>query len=140
MGTKPKIFVNLPVKDLTRSKEYFTKIGYELNPKYTDDKGACVVVSDDIFVMLLDTEFFKTWTPKTIADAKTNTETMVALSFDKKDGVDKIAKKAVDAGGKVFKEVDEKGMYQRSVEDLDGHIWEYFWMDETLAGATPPPT
>jgi predicted lactoylglutathione lyase len=134
-----KIFVNLPVKDLEKSKEFFTKIGFAINPQFTDDKAACVVISEDIFAMILQEEFFKTFIPRTeIADATKATEVLVALSAESKEGVDELANKAIAAGGSQLREPEDHGfMYSRSFQDLDSHIWEVVWMD--MAAVPPAP-
>ncbi len=128
MGTK--VFVNLPVKDLNKSKEFFSKLGFTFNPQFTDDKAACMVISEDNYAMLLLEQFFKMFTNKEIADAKTSTEVLVALSVESKDRVNEMLDKALAAGAKEPREPQDHGfMYGRSIEDLDGHIWEIFWMD-----------
>ena len=134
-----KIFVNLPVTNLDRSKEFFTKIGFTINPQFTNDKAACVVISEDIFAMILGHEFFKTFIPRTeISDATKTTEVIVALSADSKEGVNELADKAIAAGGSQLREPEDHGlMYARSFQDLDGHIWEVVWMD--MAAAPPAP-
>lgn len=124
-----KIFVNLPVKNLSATKEFFGALGYSFNPQFSDEKAVCMVISEDIYAMLLVEEYFGTFTAKKIADAKQTTEVLIALSHDSKEAVLEIAAKAVKAGGRVVKESDLGFMFQRSVEDLDGHIWEHFWMD-----------
>ena len=124
------IFVNLPVKNLEKSKEFFTKLGYTFNPQFTDDKGACMVISDTIFAMLLSEPFFKTFTKKDISDATKTTEVLVALSVESKAEVDACLEKVLAAGGKEARDAQDHGfMYARSFEDLDGHIWEMVWMD-----------
>ena len=129
-----KIFVNLPVKDLNRSVGFFTKLGYKFNPQFTDENATCMIVGEDIFVMLLVETYFKTFTPKSIADAKSSTEVIVALSSDSRADVDRIAEAALAAGGRKFKEpVDQGFMYHRAFEDLDGHIWEHLWMNPAHA-------
>jgi len=134
-----KIFVNLPVKDLDKSKEFFTKLGFTINPQFTNESAACVVISEDIYVMILLEQFFKTFIAnKEISDATKNTEAIVALSADSKAGVDEMADKALAAGATYLRNADDHGfMYSRSFQDLDGHIWEVFWMD--LAAAPPAP-
>jgi predicted lactoylglutathione lyase len=134
-----KIFVNLAVKDLDKSKEFFTKIGFTINPQFTNEKAACVVISEDIYAMILREEFFKTFIPKTeIADATKSTEVLLALSADTKEGVDELADKAIAAGGTKQRDPEDHGfMYSRSFQDLDGHIWEVFYMD--VATAPPAP-
>ena len=128
-----KIFVNLPIKDMSRSVEFFSKLGYTFNAQFTDEKAACMIVSEDIYVMLLVEEFFKTFTPKPVADAKASTEVLVSLSAQSRDGVDQIVQTALAAGAKQCKEPTDKGfMYQWNFQDLDGHIWEYIWMDPAV--------
>lgn len=125
-----KIFVNLPVKNLDQSKEFFTSIGYTFNPQFTDDKAACMVISDDIFAMLLKEEFFKTFIPNEIADARKTTESIICLSAGSREAVDSMISKATAAGGTTYKEPQEHGfMYGHGFQDLDGHIWEVMWMD-----------
>ncbi|HVF81978.1 MAG TPA: VOC family protein [Flavisolibacter sp.] len=134
-----KIFVNLPVKDLDKSKEFFTRIGFTINPQFTNEKAACVVISEDIYAMILREEFFKTFIPRTeISDATKATEVIVALSADSKDGVNELADKAMAAGGSQLRPPEDHGfMYARSFQDLDGHIWEVVWMDMAAAPPTP---
>ena len=125
-----KIFVNLPVKDLDKSKQFFGKLGYAFNPQFTDATAACMVISDDIFVMLLTHDKFKQFTKKDIADASKTTEVLVCLSADSKDKVNELVDKAVKAGATVTREPQDYGfMFERSFNDLDGHIWEIMWMD-----------
>jgi hypothetical protein len=129
-GQGTKIFVNLPVKDLKRSVEFFTKLGYKFNAQFTDENATCMIVGEDIFVMLLVEKFFKTFTPKAIADAKKSTEALVALSTKSREEVNRIVETALAAGAKKYSEPKDHGfMYQWGFEDLDGHIWEYLWMD-----------
>jgi hypothetical protein len=134
-----KVFINLPVKDLERSKEFFTKIGFTINPQFSSEKAACVVISEEIYAMILTEEFFKTFIPdKQISDASKTTEVLVALSADSKDAVNELADKALAAGGKVARDPEDHGfMFGRSFEDPDGHIWEVFWMD--MSAAPPQP-
>ncbi|WP_289135966.1 VOC family protein [uncultured Brevibacillus sp.] len=129
--TADKIFVNLPVKDLQASIEFFAKIGFEFNPQFTDDNATCMVINDHIFVMLLVEGFFKTFTKKEIADATKSTEVIVALSADSREQVDEIVNKALAAGGTTPNEPTDHGfMYGRSFQDLDGHLWELIYMEE----------
>ncbi len=124
-----KIFVNLPVKDLRRSVEFFTKLGYRFNPQFTDETAACMIVSEDIFVMLLTRAKFKEFTPKAICDATKSTEVLVCLSCERRDQVNDMVGKAVAAGGKTHTESKDHGfMYQHGFQDLDGHIWELSYM------------
>ena len=126
-----KIFVNLPVKDLNKSVDFYAGLGYQVNPQFTDEKAACLVISDEIYAMLLTEPFFKTFIPgRDISDATKQTEVLVALSADTKEQVNQLADKALAAGGKKWRDPDDYGfMYSRSFEDPDGHIWEILWMD-----------
>jgi predicted lactoylglutathione lyase len=127
---KPKIFVNLPVKDLNKSVEFFTKLGYTFNPQFTDENATCMIIGDDIYAMLLVEKYFQTFTPKELVDAKSRTEEITALSVASRQEVDKIVNTALAAGARRYVEPKDHGfMYQWGFEDLDGHIWEYFWMD-----------
>ncbi len=127
-----KIFVNLPVKNLDKSKEFFAKLGYSFNKQFTDKNAACMVISDDIYAMLLEKPFFETFTEKSVADSAKVTEVLIGLSADSKKQVDTLLKNALAAGAKVSREPQDLGfMYSRSFEDLDGHIWEMIWMDES---------
>ena len=124
------MFVNLPVKDLSKSVDFFTQLGFEFNPRFTDENATCMVVSEQAFVMLLVEDFFKTFTDKEIADPVTTTEAIFALSAETRLEVDELVDKAVAAGGRPAGAVqDEDFMYGRSFQDLDGHLWELIWMD-----------
>ena len=124
-----KIFVNLPVKDLKKSVGFFTKLGFTFNPEFTDETATCMIVTDDIFVMLLTEEKFKTFTPKPICDATKSTEVLVCLSFDSRERVDELVRKADSAGGTTYNEPQDHGfMYGHGFQDLDGHIWELISM------------
>jgi predicted lactoylglutathione lyase len=125
-----KIFVNLPVKNLNKSIEFFTKLGFSFNQQFTDETATCMIVTDDIFVMLLTEEKFKTFTPKEICDTKKYTEVLVALSLENRAKVDEMVRKAVAAGGATYNEPQDHGfMYAHGFRDLDGHIWEVFFME-----------
>jgi uncharacterized protein len=127
-----QIFVNLPVKDLKKSVDFFTKLGYTFNPKFTDKNATCMIVAENIFVMLLVEEFFKTFAPKEICDTTKSVEVLVALSFESRSAVDEMVRKAIAAGGNTYKEPSDMGfMYQHGFQDLDGHIWEIFFMEES---------
>lgn len=124
------IFVNLPVRDLNKSMAYFAALGYTFNKQFTDETAASMVISEDIYAMLLTHAKFKEFTPKEICDATKATEVITCLSCESKIQVDDIIGKAVAAGGKTFKAPMDYGfMYGNAVADLDGHIWEYIWMD-----------
>ncbi|MFE4426523.1 VOC family protein [Peribacillus butanolivorans] len=127
-----KIFVNLPVKDLNASIEFFTKVGFGFNEQMTNENATCVVISETIYVMLLVEDYFKTFTKREIPDTAKSTEAIVALSVKSKGEVDEIVNKALDAGGKPFNEAIDHGfMYGWSFQDIDGHLWEIFYMDES---------
>lgn len=127
-----QIFVNLPVKDLNRAKAFFGELGFSFNPQFTDDKAACMIVSDDIYVMLLVEEFFKTFTPKAVADASKVTEVLVCLSCESRNELETMVRKAVASGGRTPREPQDHGfMYQHAFEDPDGHIWELVHIMET---------
>ena len=124
-----QIFVNLPVKHLTRSIEFFTKLDFTFDPKFTDDNATCMIVGENIFVMLLVDKFFQTFTSKNICDASKSTEVLVCLSLESRKHVDEMVGKAVAAGGVAAKESKDYGfMYQHGFEDLDGHLWELIYM------------
>lgn len=128
MGTK--IFVNLPVKDLNKSVEFFTKLGYTFNKQFTNENATSMIIGEDIFVMLLVEKFFKTFIKTEIADATKTTEALICLSADSRQAVDDMIKKAVDAGATTYNEPQDHGlMYGHGYQDLDGHIWEIMWMD-----------
>ncbi len=125
-----QIFVNLPVKDINRSVEFFTKLGYSFNPRYTNDSGVCMIITEDILVMLLTDKFFQTFTKKDICDATKSTEAIICLSAESRDEVDEMISKAIAAGGTAPNDKQEHGfMYGHGFNDLDGHMWEYAWMD-----------
>ncbi|UPT67081.1 MAG: VOC family protein [Sphingobacteriales bacterium JAD_PAG50586_3] len=125
-----QIFVNLPVKDLNKSVEFFTKLGYTFNPQFTDDNATSMIVSDTIFVMLLVEKYFQSFTQKDIVDTSKALESIICLSADSKEAVDDMINKAVAAGGKESGETQDHGwMYGRGFDDLDGHHWESVWMD-----------
>jgi len=125
-----QIFVNLPVKSLEKSMTFFTGLGFAFNAQFTDDTAACMIVSGDIYVMLLTEAKFRTFTPKAICDATQSTEVLVCLSCESRDKVDDMVRKAVAAGGATYNEPQDHGfMYGHGFQDLDGHIWELVYMD-----------
>lgn len=125
-----KLFVNLTVKDLKASIKFFEQLGYSFNPQFTDENAACMIIGEDNYAMLVSEPFFQQFTPKKIADAKTTTECLIALSHDSRESVNELVQKAVAAGGRIYAEAKDYGfMYQHGFEDLDGHIWEHFWMN-----------
>ncbi len=129
-----KIFVNLPVKDLNKSIEFYKKLGYSLNLQYTGENAACFVISEAIYIMLLLDNYFKDYTTKPVADASKTTEVINCLSAPDKDSVNVLVDKALEAGATASKEpIDFEFMYGRSFNDPDGHIWEIMWVDESHA-------
>lgn len=128
-----RIFVNLPVKDLKRTIDFFTHLGFSFNPQFTDDKAACLVINEgSIYAMLITEEFFKTFTKKPISDATKSTEVLIALDAESREEVDEMIRKAVEAGGSVYMGSQDHGwMYGHSFADPDGHQWEILYMDET---------
>jgi predicted lactoylglutathione lyase len=125
-----KIFVNLPVKNLNRSIEFFTRLGYTFNPQFTDETATCMIVSEDIYVMLLTEQKFKMFTKKEIADTSKSTEAIICLSANSREEVDEMINKVIEAGGTTPNEKQDYGfMYGWGYQDLDGHLWEIMWMD-----------
>jgi predicted lactoylglutathione lyase len=125
-----KIFVNLAVRDLKQSMDFFKKLGFSFNPQFTDDKAACMIISEEAYAMLLGEPFFKTFTKKQVCDTSTHTEGMFALSCDSRAEVDEMVKTVIAAGGsQAMDPVDHGFMYARDFYDLDGHHWSVLWMD-----------
>lgn len=129
-----QIYVNLAVRDLQKSKEFFSSLGFSFNPKFSDDKALCMIVNDQAFVMLLSEPFFRTFTKREPCDTTKYTEGLFALSCPSRPAVDEMVRKAVASGGKHAKEPQDHGfMYGWSFYDLDGHHWEVMWMDPNAA-------
>ena len=127
-----QIYVNVPVSDLTKSVDFFTKLGFEFNKEYTDENATCMIVSDTAFVMLLTNEFFKRFTKKELTDAASHTEAILAISAGSRAEVDEMVNTALAAGGQPSNDkMDEGFMYSWSFQDLDGHLWEVMYMDES---------
>lgn len=127
-----KVFINLPVKNLDKSMEFFKNLGFEFNPQFTDENAASMIVSENIFVMLLTETYFKTFTKKPLSDAKTATEVLIALDTSSREEVQQIVAKAQKLGATIYNEPQDHGwMYQHSFADLDGHQWEFVYMDST---------
>ncbi|OUL98049.1 VOC family protein [Variovorax sp. JS1663] len=125
-----KIFVNLPVRNVEKSKAFYLSLGYRNDARFTDEKAACMVISDEIHVMLLHVDYFKTFTPKAIADASESTEVLLCLSCESRAEVDAQVAKAVAGGGSTPNKAQDHGfMYQHGFQDLDGHMWELAYMD-----------
>jgi len=136
MSTPTQIFVNLPVKNVERSRAFFSSLGYSFNPQFSNDSALCMVVSDTIYVMLLAEPFFGTFTTKPIADATKSTEVLVCLSCASRAEVDALVSKALGAGGTAPRAPQDHGfMYGHGFEDPDGHIWELVYMEPN---AVPP--
>ncbi|MCX5147832.1 MULTISPECIES: VOC family protein [unclassified Streptomyces] len=124
------IFVNLPVKDIDAAKAFWGKLGYSFNPQFSDESTGCLVISDTIFAMLMTEARFKDFATKEVADATKSTEVMLALSADSREKVDEVVDAALAAGGTEPRPAQDLGfMYGRAFEDLEGHVWEYVWMD-----------
>ncbi|WP_431775063.1 VOC family protein [Streptomyces cucumeris] len=124
------IFVNLATNDLETSKKFFTELGYAINPQFTTDECACVVISDSIVAMLLTRKRYQDFTSKEIADSTTTSEVLLCLSAESRAKVDELVDKALAVGGSPAGETQDHGfMYGRSFQDPDGHTWEVAWMD-----------
>lgn len=132
------IFLNLPVRDLDASKEFFGKLGFDFDPKFTDETATCMIVSEQAFVMLLTEQKFGEFTKKGVADANLATEAIVAVSAESRDEVDELADRALGAGATAAIDPLDMGfMYSRSFSDLDGHLWEVVWMDPAAVEQGP---
>ena len=124
------IFVNLAVRELKRSTDFFGKLGFQFDPRFTDDKATCMIINEGAYVMLLTEPFFKTFTTRGICDTSSQTEGLFAISCDSRAEVDELVNKAIAAGGKhAMDPVDHGFMYGWSFYDPDGHHWEVVWMD-----------
>jgi predicted lactoylglutathione lyase len=127
-----RIFVNLPVKNLQRSIDFFTQLGFSFNPQFTDETATCMVISEHIFAMLLTEARFSDFTKKPIADATKTTEVLIALDAENRDAINEMVSKAAAAGGTIYADPQDHGwMYAHSFADLDGHQWELVYMDES---------
>lgn len=127
-----KIFINLPVKDLNKSKSFFEGLGFSFNPQFSDDNAACMIISDSMFAMLLTEPYFKTFTKKEICDAHKSTEVLIALDASSRGEMEKTVAKAKELGATIYADPADHGwMYQHSFADIDGHQWELAYMDET---------
>lgn len=126
-----KIFLNLPVKNLQATIDFFTQLGFAFNPQFTDEKAACMIIADNsIYAMFITHEFFSTFTKKPISDATKTTEVLICIDAESKEAVQSLVKKAVEAGGNTYMDAQDHGwMYQHSFADLDGHQWEVAYMD-----------
>ncbi|MOA22292.1 Glyoxalase-like domain protein [compost metagenome] len=133
MGALAKqIFVNMPVKDLKKTIEFFEAIGFEFNAQFTDEKAACMVIGEQIYAMLLVEPFFNSFTKKETVDTAKSAEVIVALSVESREKVDELVNKALAAGAKPSNDpIDHGFMYSWSFLDIDGHMWELLYMDES---------
>ena len=130
-----QIYVNLPVKDLARSRAFFSSLGFEFNAQFSNDQGACMIIGENIFAMLLAEPFFQGFTSKPIANARETTEVLTCLTCESREEVDALVQKALAAGGRTPNPKQDHGfMYGHGFEDLDGHVWELSYMD---MGAIP---
>lgn len=133
-----QIFVNIATDDLERSQAFYTALGCEINPLFTDENAACVVWDEQIFFMVLTREYFATFTDKTVADAKTTAQVLIALSRESREAVDEILAAGLAAGGSEPKEPQDLGfMYSRDLEDPDGNVLEFLYMDPAAAEDGP---
>ena len=133
-----KVFINLPVKNLDASKAFYEALGFSINPQFTDENAACVMISEDIYVMILTHAFFQNFTKKSIIDSHSSVQVLNCLSAENREAVDDIVRKAEGAGGRTYDAPRDHGwMYQHGFEDLDGHIWEVAFMDMSQVPATP---
>ena len=127
-----QIYLNLPVRNLKKTISFFTKLGFTFNPKFTNEKATCMIISKEVYVMLLVEKFFKSFIKKKVCNAKKSTEVIIGLTAESRKKVDEILNKVVKAGGREMGQAKDHGfMYTRSFEDLDGHIWEIFYFDES---------
>ncbi len=131
-----QVFINLPVRDLVVSTAFYEALGFVKNPKFSDENASSMIWSENIVVMLLKHDFYKTFIgDKDIIDARTASGVLLALSLDSKDAVQKFADTAKANGGDFFKagpEVPEDMMFGYEVSDPDGHVWEPVWMNENF--------
>ena len=123
-------YINLPVKDLNRTKEFFGSIGFEFNPQFSDENSACLVINDNTFVVMLTESYFNTYVSKPIANLASHSAGIIALTANSREHADELAEKAYAAGGKPYKDALDHGfMYVKSFEDPNGHLWEIGYFD-----------
>lgn len=127
-----KVFVNLPVKNIVETKEFFTKLGFSFNNQFTNESAACMIINDDSYIMLLTHPRFQEFTKKKIADPDKTCQVLVAISAESREQVDAMFQNAIKAGGKQARETQDYGfMYGRTFEDINGHTWEAIWVDSS---------
>jgi len=134
-----QIFVNLPIRNMETSQRFFRELGFDFNPQFSNEQGACMVISENhSYVMLLVEPFFQTFTSKPIADARQGTEVLLCLSCESREEVDEMVRKALASGGTGSKPPQDHGfMYSHGFTDPDGHVWEVMWMDVNAAPPQP---
>jgi uncharacterized protein len=133
-----QVFINLAVKDVKKSMDFYTALGFTNNPQFSDENGKCMVWSENIYVMIMSHEKFASFATKPIADTKSGLAGLFALSVDSVESVNKIVDKGIKAGGVEPTEMKDYGfMQQRTIEDFDGHTWEIFYMDMSKFPAQP---
>jgi predicted lactoylglutathione lyase len=138
MGSVRKLFVNIPVHDLSKSMTFFKALGFEFNPQFTNDQAACMIVNGDAFFMLQTVPHFKQFTKRPLADTTTHTEALFAVSCNSREQVDQLVNAAIRAGGSHAMDTQDHGfMYGWSFYDLDGHHWEVLWMDPAALAKSP---
>ena len=136
--TATSIFVNLPTNDLDRSKAFYEALGFSINPLFTDENAACVVLGENIYFMVLTREYLGTFTDKQIIDTKTHAQALIALSRDSRDEVDAVLAKGLAAGGVEPRDAQDYGfMYSRDLEDPDGNVLEFLFMEQAAAEQGP---
>lgn len=132
------IFVNIPTSDLDRAKEFYTALGFGINPLFTDENAACIVIDENIFFMVLTKEYFATFTDKAVADTATTAQALIAISRESRDEVDAVLAAGLASGGTEPKPAQDYGfMYSRDLEDPDGNVLEFLYMDPEAAEKGP---
>lgn len=130
--TTKNIFINLSVKDVNKSTNFFNELGFGFNPQFSDDTTSCIIIGDNIFAMIMIEERFKVFSKKEIVDTATSAEAIFSFSAESREQVDEIVNKALSSGGTSFSEPQDHGfMYIWGFQDLDGHLWEVVYMDES---------
>jgi len=127
-----RLFMNLPIKDVNRTRFFFESLGFEFNPQFSDDKALCLILGNNFYGMLLKEEYFQTFTKKLVSNAKESTEVLISLQLDTREEVHCIVDQAIELGAHEYADpIDHGSMFLRVFEDLDGHQWEISWMDES---------
>ncbi|MCM3658686.1 glyoxalase [Agromyces mediolanus] len=138
MSATTSIFVNLPTTDLDRSKAFYEALGFSINPLFTDENAACVVLDENVYFMVLTRDYLATFTDKQIIDPKTHAQALIALSRESRDDVDQVLAKGLAAGGTEPREAQDYGfMYSRDLEDPDGNVLEFLFMEPAAAEQGP---